>query len=241
MSLRNKVGLKVCALLLGSFLLLPRPMSSKGEEARVLTHVNTEEKVIALTFDDGPHPKNTPAILDLLAEYNAKATFFVIGKNMELYGDAAVRAAAEGHELGNHTYCHPSLSALSRGAMLREIEENAAMIRKTTGKQATLFRPPEGYCTQSVRAAAAESGLSLILWDVDTRDWAGLATEAIVANVMENALPGSSVLFHDYSGTNCHTVAALKEILPRLDAAGFRFVPVSELLAHATPAAEGAS
>ena len=239
MSLQGRMSFKRCAFCLILCLLIPLGGSSAAEEPRALTHVTTEEKVVALTFDDGPHPRNTPAILDLLAEYDAKATFFVIGKNMELYGAAAKRAAEEGHELGNHTYCHPSLSGMTRRALENEILENEEIIRRITGKRSTLFRPPEGYCTRDIRVAAAEIGFSVVLWDVDTRDWAGLASEEIVDTVMKNTVPGSIILFHDYSGSNCHTVAALKEILPRLDAAGFRFVTISELLAHAASANAG--
>jgi peptidoglycan/xylan/chitin deacetylase (PgdA/CDA1 family) len=202
-------------------------------EERVFTQVATEEKVVALTFDDGPHPRNTPAILDLLAEYDAKATFFVIGKNMELYGEAAKRAALEGHELGNHTYGHPALAKLTSRGLLEEILKNEELISRVSGQQTTLFRPPEGYCTGEVRRVATENGFSVILWSIDTRDWAGVATDRIVDTVMKNTVPGSIILFHDYSGKNCHTVSALKEILPRLDAAGFRFVTVSELLTFA--------
>ena len=115
------------------------------------THILTEEKVVALTFDDGPHPRYTDEILDLLAEYGAKATFFVIGKNLELYGAATERAVREGHEIGNHTYSHPGLSGLSVSELEREILMNEAIIEEKTGKAPTCFRPPEGYCTQKVR------------------------------------------------------------------------------------------
>ena len=235
-ALRGGVAL-VLALML-SLLALPRVATAAGTRA-VYRRVITEDKVVALTFDDGPHPRYTPMILDILAEYEAKATFFVIGKNMELYGDAARRAASEGHEIGNHTYAHPALSGISDAEFEREVLKNEALIEEYTGMPPSLFRPPEGYCTPTVERIVTKNGAAVILWNVDTMDWAGRSSENIVKNVMQNTVPGSIILFHDYVGKESSTIDALKEILPRLSAAGYRFVTVSELIEHATPVSEG--
>ena len=218
---------------------LSTPFAAAVSTRAVYRRVVTEDKVVALTFDDGPHPRYTPMILDILAEYGAKATFFVIGKNMELYGDAARRAASEGHEIGNHTYAHPALSGISDAEFEREVLKNEALIEEYTGMPPTVFRPPEGYCTPSVERIVTKNGGTVILWNVDTMDWAGRPSDAIVKNVMQNTVPGSIILFHDYVGKESTTIDALKEILPRLSAAGYRFVTVSELIAHATPVSEG--
>ena len=210
-----------------------------NETKRVYSKNREKIGQVALTFDDGPHPRYTKAILDILEEYHITATFFVIGKNMELYGAAARRAAAEGHEIGNHTYAHPTLSGISDLAFEREIQMNEALIEEYTGKLPTVFRPPEGYCTPTVERIATKNGSTVILWNVDTRDWAGCPSDMIVRNVMKNTVPGSIILFHDYVGKNSTTIAALKEILPRLSAAGYRFVTVSELIEYATPVSEG--
>ncbi len=231
-----RVGTVLIAILvLFSFL---TAFCSLGAERDVYHRVSTEEKVVAITFDDGPHPKTTDAILDVLREQDAKATFFVIGQNLKLYGRATVRAAEEGHEIGNHTYSHPMLSRMAREALVREIADTGALIEDVTGTFPTLFRPPEGYCGGAVCRLAAENGLSVVLWSIDTRDWTGAPTAEIVKNVMKNITPGSIILFHDYGGRESHTVAALKEILPRLSAAGYRFVTVSELLSYSTSAGE---
>ncbi len=202
------------------------------------THISTEEKVVALTFDDGPHPRYTDEILDLLAEYGAKATFFVIGKNLELYGEASERAVREGHEIGNHTYSHPGLSGITAPELEREILMNEALIEEKTGKLPACFRPPEGYCTKDVRRTAAAVGCPLILWSIDTRDWSGIGSEQIVAKVMKEVSPGAIILFHDYIAKNSPTPAALKKILPRLSEAGYRFVTVTELLSAGKAASE---
>ena len=224
---------------LAFLLLLPILLSAKSTgvaasevPCAIYRRVTTEERIVALTFDDGPHPRYTPAILDLLKQYGAKATFFVIGKNVELYGDVARRAAAEGHEIGNHTYAHPALAALQGNELERELLEAEALIEECTGKLPTLFRPPEGYCTGAVAEVVARNGGKVILWSIDTEDWMGRTAEEIVNTVMRGVVPGAIVLFHDYVAHKSTTVEALKEILPRLCAAGYRFVTVSELLEY---------
>lgn len=237
--MRKILGQGIALFLAGVLPLITTPCIGFAATARaVYRRVVTEDKVVALTFDDGPHPRYTPLILDILAEYDAKATFFVIGKNMELYGEAARRAAREGHEIGNHTYAHPALSGISDADFEREILKNEALIEEYTGKLPSVFRPPEGYCTTAVERIVTRNGGTVILWNVDTKDWAGCPSEDIVKNVMKNTVPGSIILFHDYVGAKNTTIDALKEILPRLSAAGYRFVTVTELIEHATPVSE---
>ena len=213
---------------------------SSGSEPRpeIYRRVSTSEKVIALTFDDGPHPKTTDKILDLLAEYGAKATFFVVGQNVALYGKATARAAREGHEIGNHTYTHPSASVMDSERMADEILRTEAIVFEMTGSHCRLFRPPGGNCTEGACRAATRRSLSIVLWNVDTRDWTGIASDEIVSSVMASASPGAVILFHDYAGRDSGTVEALKEILPRLCAAGYRFVTVSELLTYSASASD---
>ncbi len=219
-------------LLAGAVFTASRPFFVRATEEGIFTHAKTEERIVALTFDDGPHPRYTQAILDLLGEYGAKATFFVIGKNLEYYGDAAKRAVREGHEIGNHTYSHPTLPSLSRKALEEELLRNEEVIEEVLGVLPTVFRPPEGSCTAAVVEVAKKHGSPLVLWSIDTRDWAGVNTKKIVSEVLGKVRPGSIILFHDYTVGNCHTVDALKEILPQLCAAGYRFVTVSELLRY---------
>ncbi len=221
-----------------AFFLLSMPSLASEESHEVYTRIATNEKVVALTFDDGPHPRYTPMILDILAEYDAKATFFVIGRNVELYGEHVRRAVREGHEIGNHTYGHVSPSLLSRSQLEDEILRNEGLIEEVVGEPPELFRPPEGYLSAAVRQVAKRDALPIILWNVDTRDWAGVAPDEIARNVMRNTEGGSIILFHDYIAKDSPTPRALKKILPQLRAAGYRFLTVSELLSYATPAAD---
>lgn len=215
------------------------PGAASEKTKTVYRRVNTEEKIVALTFDDGPHPKYTAQILDILAEYDAKATFFVIGKNLEHYGEMTRRAAEEGHEIGNHTYAHTNLRSLSRAELEREILDSEGLITEWTGKRPTVFRPPGGASSVLVEKIVAENGDKIILWDVDTRDWAGRSSADIVESVINDTVPGSIILLHDYAVHKSTTVDALKEILPRLSAAGYRFVTVTELLSYAISAGGG--
>ncbi len=187
---------------------------------------------IALTFDDGPHPVYTQEILDLLAQYNIRATFFVIGQNVSAHPDLVKREIAEGHEVGNHTLSHPDISGISQTELIKQLRETDSIIYTLTQTHPTLFRPPTGLCTSAVREAAGIMHYNLILWSVDTRDWSKRTSlEHIISEVKNNVKDGSIILFHDYTIRKDHaTVAALKVLIPYLIDNGYTFVTVSELL-----------
>ena len=193
--------------------------------------VDTEEKWIALTFDDGPHPTHTPEILDLLREYNVKATFFVVGSNVELCPEITRRTLDEGHELGNHTYSHANLARKTERETEDEIGKTAAVLDQLYSYETTLLRPPGGCLTSAVSKNLMSLGCTVVLWSVDPRDWAHTKTEKIVKNVRDNVRPGDILLFHDYISGETHTVEALRILIPELLRDGYCFVTVSELLA----------
>lgn len=191
----------------------------------------TQEKYVALTFDDGPHPRNTPLILDILKENDAHATFFTIGVNVTYYPDLVCRALSEGHEIGNHTFSHPELLNASKQTVLSEICDASNAVKNACGETPIYFRPPQGRCRDEVIAAAEEAEMTIILWSIDTRDWAGNSVEHIVEEVMNVVQPGDIILFHDYaSGADYVTPEALRVLLPQLRAAGYEMVTVSKLL-----------
>lgn len=187
-------------------------------------------KRIALTFDDGPHPCKTGKILDLLSLYGIRATFFVVGENAGYYPDIILRESAEGHEIGNHTYYHKPLRQCKPGEMEKEISKTSEIIRKITGRSPSLFRPPEGSYSCKTVESAKTCGCDVILWNVDTRDWALCGTKEIVANVKTNVRDGSIILFHDFTREGSHTVDALKILIPYLIDSGYEFVTVSEII-----------
>ncbi|UHA76140.1 polysaccharide deacetylase family protein [Paenibacillus sp. 481] len=196
-------------------------------------------KRIALTFDDGPDPRHTPAILNLLKQYEAKATFFVIGRRVKPYADIVRRAVHEGHEVGNHSFSHIYLRrGMSAEQMRADIKKAHESIQDVIGQKPKLFRPPGGYYNESLVKIVRDSGYRMVLWSwhQDTKDWRSPGVQAIVNKVVNNARDGDIVLLHDLVEGRTDTVEALKEILPTLKKRGYRFVTVSELLSHRSKA-----
>ncbi|MBS4206553.1 polysaccharide deacetylase family protein [Bacillus sp. FJAT-50079] len=196
----------------------------------VIWDVKTDEKVIALTFDDGPHSKFTPQILDLLAKYNAKATFFVIGEHAEEYPDLILREKKEGHEIANHTYTHPHSGTVAE--LEKELIKTDQAIFKITGTYPIFYRPVGGNYNERIINTAVQNGLRVVMWSwhQDTEDWKRPGVNQIVSKVLSGAKAGDVVLFHDAGGDRSQTVRALEEILPALKEKGYEFVTVSELI-----------
>jgi peptidoglycan/xylan/chitin deacetylase (PgdA/CDA1 family) len=195
---------------------------------------SSREKLICLTFDDGPDPEQTPAILDLLKRYDAKATFFITGEQALQHPEVVRREIEEGHELGNHTQHHIIFRHPSPAVVRSELDEAEQAIQAAAGVRSRLFRPPGGYYDQVMVDAARTAGYQVVMWSwhQDTRDWARPGVGRIVRKVLDNARPGDIVLFHDrVKGTQ--TVAALERILPELQQRDFQMVTVSELLRSA--------
>lgn len=213
-----------------ALLLAPVRFSALFNAKNVYSHGTREEKVIALTFDDGPHPVYTDKILDVLARYNAKATFFVIGVNVKNYPEPFLRAVGEGHEIGNHTYDHKNLRGIGCDAVIEQLARSADLVYRLSDYGVSLMRPPQGAMDEELLSVAEELGYRVIIWDVDTRDWASEPSEKIVQNVLKNADNGDIILFHDYHVGATNTVDALNVIIPTLQKQGYRFVTVSELL-----------
>lgn len=195
------------------------PSSRRGIDCRT-------EKCVALTFDDGPGPK-TGALLDSLRRGDAPSTFFVTGPNAMLRPDMLQRMASEGHEIGNHTWNHRSLTSLSSAQIRSEIDRTNDMISRAVNQPATLMRPPFGaHNSISDRLASTP----VILWDVDTLDWKHRNTEKVVDAAIKQTRPGSIVLMHDIHPS---TVAAVPRILSGLKDKGYTFVTVTELVGPA--------
>ncbi|MGG1660545.1 polysaccharide deacetylase family protein [Brevibacillus sp. NRS-1366] len=198
----------------------------------IVWEVPTDSKVIALTFDDGPDPTYTPQIAQLLKQYNAKATFFVVGSRVNKFPEIARQLSKDQHELANHTYSHPDMRKISSAKLKEEIIKTQEAIFQSTGVNPELFRPPGGYYSESVVDIARQAGELVIMWSwhQDTRDWSDPGVKKIVNKVLNNARNGDIVLFHDYGGNRKQTIQALKQILPQLQKRGYQFVTVSELM-----------
>jgi polysaccharide deacetylase family sporulation protein PdaB len=201
----------------------------------IVWEVPIDQKVIALTFDDGPDPVDTPAILDLLMQFDAKATFFVVGKKVSMYPELAKREVLEGHEIANHTYNHIYFNKrMTDSSIKKEILKAEQTIFSITGKKTNLFRPPGGFYNENVIRVLQKSGYQLIMWSwhQDSKDWNRPGVQKIVSGVLKKTRNGDIVLLHDYVEGETQTIEALNQILPRLKEKGYRFVTVSELLAY---------
>jgi peptidoglycan/xylan/chitin deacetylase (PgdA/CDA1 family) len=197
------------------------------------TWIHVDGPFIAMTFDDGPSAKLTPKLLDLLAAHHIKATFFVIGENVAENPQITARAAREGHEIGNHSWSHPNFAKMSDEGVRNQLRKTDDAIKSATGASPKLMRPPYGNVSaRQKRWIADEFGYKTILWDVDPLDWRRPGPAAVCNRILRNTRAGSIVLAHDI---HPGTVEAMPATLEQLEAKGFKFVTVSELIAMATP------
>jgi peptidoglycan-N-acetylglucosamine deacetylase len=214
---------------------VPQPTPGPGivPEKTTYNSCNVEGMSIAITFDDGPNAELTPKLLDMLKERGIKATFFVVGKNVEEYPGIVARMATEGHEVANHSWSHPALTKLGVESFRKQIENTNEAIAKATGKRPVLMRPPYGATSVSLNKRLNEQfGLKVILWSVDPLDWKYRNSNRVYNAIIQNTRPGSIILAHDIHAT---TVAAMPATLDALLAKGYKFATVSELIAMEIP------
>ncbi|MGD9147883.1 MAG: polysaccharide deacetylase family protein, partial [Anaerolineae bacterium] len=192
------------------------------------THID-EKPVLYLTFDDGPHDTYTPQVLDTLDQYGARATFFVIGKQIPSASRIVKDSAASGNYQANHSYGHVDLTTLSQAAFDKEIADTYSTIQDATGGQDSgrskllCLRPPYGASNGTVASYAAALDYELVLWDLDPQDWRQPGADQIAKHIINNARPGAIVLIHDGGGHREQTIAALKTVLSTLSEQGYRF------------------
>jgi peptidoglycan-N-acetylglucosamine deacetylase len=195
--------------------------------------VHVDGPYIAMTFDDGPSKTLTPRLLDILAAHHIKATFFVIGENAADHPEILKRAVAEGHEIGNHSWSHPNLGKMSDEAVRRELRRTDDTISAAIGARPTLFRPPYGsITTRQKHWIHDEFGYRIITWDVDPLDWKRPGASVVCNRILKETRAGSIVLSHDI---HPGTIEAMPATFDQLQAKGFKFVTVTELLAMARP------
>jgi peptidoglycan/xylan/chitin deacetylase (PgdA/CDA1 family) len=180
-------------------------------------------KYVVLTFDDGPDVVYTPQILAILAKYQAKATFFEIGKNVTKHPELSKRIHDAGHSVENHTWTHADLRKLGAAAFRQEVTSTDQAIRAATGSTPGCLRPPYGGMNPTVKQRATALGKDLVVWTVDSRDWTKPGSPAIVQRVLKNVHNGSVILMHDGGGNRTQTAAALPIILKSLKAQGYGF------------------
>jgi cellulose synthase/poly-beta-1,6-N-acetylglucosamine synthase-like glycosyltransferase/peptidoglycan/xylan/chitin deacetylase (PgdA/CDA1 family)/spore germination protein YaaH len=204
----------------------------------VITRHGAVDHAIALTFDDGPDPRYTPTVLDILKAKHVPATFFIIGENAEQHPDILKRIFAEGHEIGNHTYTHPNVSDISEMQLRLELAATERLIESLLGRQTLLFRPPYA---DDIEPETPDQMLPLVVthklgyvvvgMGLDPNDWESPPAEKIVGDILSQADAGKGnvILLHDAGGTREQTIKALPLIIDALRAKGYRFVLASEL------------
>ncbi|HRW18793.1 MAG TPA: polysaccharide deacetylase family protein [Dermatophilaceae bacterium] len=211
----------VAAPAVGQPVAAPAGAPAAGPDCQVL-------RCVALTFDDGPEPGTTGRLLDYLAQARVPATFFVVGSKVPGHPDLVARMAADGHEIGNHTWTHAFLPKTSTPDALEQVARTQEAVTRVTGRAPTLLRPPFGAFT----SRDLQLGLPVVIWDVDPVDWKTRNTEQVVGAVLAQTRSGSIVLMHDTLPT---TVAAVPAIVASLRARGYTLVTVSQLLGAPQP------
>lgn len=204
----------------------PTPDGASAAELPVLSTIpNTprDRTVVYLTFDDGPDPIYTNQVLDVLARYNAKATFFVIGVSVDAYPAVAQRIAAEGHTFGNHTYLHEALPLESPERVMETLGATNAALNRATGTGSSCVRPPYGSLDEATFQTIRNQGYTVHMWDVDSEDWRSNDSAAIADLVLSTLSLGDRVLFHDGPSNRVATVDALETVLASLAPHGVQF------------------
>ncbi|MEY2545584.1 MAG: hypothetical protein QOG48_701 [Verrucomicrobiota bacterium] len=210
----------------------PQP-KAPAEPHITFSYIHVDGPYIAMTFDDGPSEKLTPKLLDLLAKHHMKATFFVLGENVAEHPDIVTRAAKEGHEIGNHSWSHPNFAKLSDESIRSQLRRTDDAIKSAIGKSPTLFRPPYGSISpRQKRWIHDEFGYEIAMWDVDPYDWKRPGPTVVTNRIVKLTRAGSVVLSHDI---HPGTIDAMPATFDELEAKGFKFVTMSELISMETP------
>ncbi len=224
-----------------SMLILNKPILFSN--SRVLSKTNniiykteSSDKVVSLTFDDGPNPKYTKQVLDILREENIRGTFFLIGKNVEVYPEVAIDIVKQGHFIGNHSYTHQWLLPLkTRKTLFKEVKKTEEVIYNTTGMRTQLFRPPHGIITPWMFYTLNEMGYKVVKWDNMTTDYiTKTKPERIARKIVSNVKPGSIIVLHDglnldYRANRENAIEALKIIVKELKERGYKFSSFNEI------------
>lgn len=190
-------------------------------------NVDTKEKVLSISFDAAWGRANTEGILDILDQFEVKTTFFLVGFWAEKHPDLVAELVARGHEIGNHSATHPHMAQLSAPQIKEELRQCSELVRSITGTPTTLFRPPYGEYNDSVVRISREEGYECVQWNVDSLDWKNLGAEDMVKRCTKSVNPGDIVLFHNDSK---YILEALPRILAYYKQAGYKIIPVSQLL-----------
>ena len=225
------IGFVVLALVAVSLFYLSRSRDFQvfGE---IVHRVETNDKVIALTFDDGPVPGATEKIISILAQEQIPATFFLTGREMERYPDGAKKLIAAGHQIGNHSYSHPRMVFMSYQTVANEVAKTNELIRNLGYKNEIVFRPPYGKKLLMLPLYLQRNNITTVIWDIEPETFSEVSasSEKITEHVVAEAKPGSIILLHVMYPSRQTSMDAVPSIIRELKAQGYRFVTVNDLL-----------
>lgn len=182
---------------------------------------------IHLTFDDGPNPATTPRLLELFEEEGVKATFFVIGEQVEKHEDLLLEVSRKGHSIGNHTYSHQFLPLLTTKRLEKEILSTNQRIKDITGESPKLFRPPFGIVDKKTHALLNEQGMKTVYWSAFSEDWRQIGERSVVDRLSKYAAPGGIMILHELEPTGNQTIAAARTLIHKLKGRNFRFSAIA--------------
>lgn len=222
--LRQSLVIIICILISGAVI-------AENRYLKPIFHGPRTKKIVALTFDDGPHPARTPQILEVLKKHKVKATFFMVAKQVKKFPKTAAEVKRAGHSIGSHTINHPRLKKCSLSKLQEEIGGSVKIIKAYTGVKPRYFRPTYGQYDQRIMRMAEKYGMQTILWDADASDYyRRRSAETIQKLIVRKTKPGSIILLHEKRAS---AVKALDKIIPALKAKGYKFVKLKELLKQA--------
>jgi len=238
--LRKKtIGLFLSSLIFlgfswGAFNYAAHPnMQNWKDQNLVITDVKTDQKVISLTFDDGPDPKNTPIVLDVLKKHNTPATFFLVGSRAEKYPELVKRIANEGHEIGNHSMNHSNYNGKTIEFLRNDIKQCNEIIHKICGQRPVLYRPPGGYLSYDLVSLTQKEKVKIAYWTYqqDSKDWKSSSKAPQISNhIIKNLKPGQIIILHDGSSNGLESAKALDLLIPELKHMSYNLVTMGELI-----------
>lgn len=200
------------------------PEESSDQEPAIVSGGNAE---IHLTFDDGPNPATTPRLLELFEEEGVKATFFVIGEQVEKHEELLLEVSRRGHAIGNHTYSHQFLPLLTTKKLEKEILSTNDRIKDITGESPRLFRPPFGIVDRKTHSLLQEQGMKTVYWSAFSEDWRQIGERSVVDRLSKYAAPGGIMILHELEPTGNQTIAAARTLIHRLKGRNFRFSAIA--------------
>lgn len=212
------------------FLILFSVLFCTNVFAQTFKQINTDQKVVALTFDDGPEVPYTEQILAVLAKHGVKATFYVLGGNAKAHPELIKKTMAAGHEIGSHSMYHQAMKNRSVDAIMKDLQSTDAIIKKAGYQKEITFRAPYGITSDNLRTALARLNKDMVLFTFLAQDWTKISADEIYNNVMKQLKPGLIIVLHDGGHHRENTVKATDRLIESLQKQGYRFLTVSEIL-----------